>query len=66
MTKSEAQSMLLRIVAAGRLPDQHDVRLAEVCADFLKTDEASESLKAVRQRHRILILNRGKASGGAK
>lgn len=66
MTKSEAQSMLLRIVASGRLPDQHDVRLAEVCADVLNSDEAQNLLKAVRERHRLLVLNLGQESGGGK
>lgn len=59
MTREEAIKTLRRIRSAGRLPDQWDVRVAEVCADRLEDPNHLE-LKAIMVRHRILVASGGK------
>lgn len=66
MTRDEASGLLERITASPRLPDKHDVWIAEVCADVVGGEQAKESLQTIKQRHAVLIGKQPRQEGGAK
>lgn len=58
MNRDQARAMLRRIANGGRLPDQFDVRLADVCADYINDSDAIATFLYIKQRHQILTANK--------
>ena len=55
MNATEAKNLLRRLQTQGRLPDEWDVKVAEVCADYLHSDYGREKLREIYVRRALLV-----------